>query len=174
MLRSKSCIAMVILALLIGGGNAMAKPNGSVFIGAGFPTGDFKSGLDGGWTAGGYLTASVTPIFELGGTIAYTEFTSLLGEIPIIGKYFGEDFDAWEFHALGQANIIFLRAFLGMGWANHSGMQFMGDDGRRTDFSWQLGMSANFLIFETRLSYHSINLDETSSDWGIFTIGLTF
>jgi len=167
-------ITVMLLTLLLGAGNAMAKPNGSAFIGIGFPTGDFKSGFDGGWTAGGYLTASVTPIFEVGGTISYTEFESLLGDIPIIGKYFGEDFDTWEFHALGQANIIFLRAFLGMGWANHSGVQYMGDDGRRTDFSWQLGMSAKFLVFETRLSYHSIDLDETSTDWGIFTIGLTF
>ena len=45
---------------------------------------------------------------------------------------------------------------------------------RETDFSWQLGMSFNFLMLQARLGYHQIPVSDNSINWMKLTIGVTF
>jgi hypothetical protein len=97
-----------------------------------------------------------------------------MGDIPVIGDFFGEDFDAWEIQALGQANAAWLRGYLGLGVTNHSGLWADGGDGRKTRFSWQLGVAAWVQYFEARLGYHRIHLEDDSTGWFGLTVGVVF
>lgn len=166
--------AAVVLFLIACSMAPSARADGSLFIGAGFPAGDFKSGFDVGWTLGGYLTRSVSPVIDLGGTISYSEFTNLLGDIPVLGEYFGEDFDAWEGQALIQANFSVFRGYGALGVANFSGLVYEGRESRQTRFAWQLGIAAKVAMLEARLGYHQIDLEEGTTDWFTFTVGVVF
>jgi hypothetical protein len=149
-----------------------AEAGASAFIGANFPVGDFNSGAEVGWTLGGYYTVPVLAVLDVGGLVAYNDFSTsndnTSGQLP------GDGFDAWEIQALGQANILFLKGYLGLGLANYSGV---GDDGsskRKTKWAWQAGVAATFLFLEGRLGYHRIDLGDGSSEWISLSAGIVF
>ena len=58
--------AALVLVLLACSSTPSARADGSLFVGAGFPAGKFKSGFDVGWTLGGYYTRSVSPVMSRG------------------------------------------------------------------------------------------------------------
>ncbi len=172
MFNRKVLVVLVCLGAL--GAASSASAGGSIFVGADFPTGGFGDTAKTGWTAGAYYTGNLMPIVELGGLVAYNDWTLDLGETPELAALFGDSINAWEVHALGQLNFLMLKAFLGLGFANYNGI---GDDlesKRETDFSWQLGVSFNFAMLQARLSYHQIPVEDNSINWMKLTIGVTF
>ena len=160
----KSGWVIVAVSLLFSGAFATVEAGGSFFAGANFPTGDFNSGADIGWSLGGYYTYDALPIVEVGGIVAYNDFST----------EHVDNFTAWEIEALGQANILFLRGFLGLGVANYSDISEGGDSRRKTKFAWQAGVAATFLMLEGRLGYHLIDLGEGSANWVNLSVGLMF
>jgi hypothetical protein len=146
------------------GANTAVQAGASAFLGANFPTGEFNSGTDIGWSLGGYYTYDALPIVEVGGLIAYNDFS-----VENL-----DNFTAWEIQALGQANILFLRGFLGLGVANYSNIYDAGDSGRKTKFAWQAGVAMKFLMLEGRLGYHLIDFGEGSANWVNLSAGVVF
>ena len=53
-----------------------AEAGASAFIGANFPVGDFNTGAEVGWTLGGYYTVPVLALFDVGGLVAYNDFST--------------------------------------------------------------------------------------------------
>jgi hypothetical protein len=122
-----------------------------------------------GFTFGGYVTGPVLPWLELGGDVAYNDFTVDTTQ-PGAGAQFGPTLSGWEFHALGQAEVAFLQLFLGLGAANYSGRDDAGEAQRQTDFSWQAGAAARWFFMEFRVGYHQISTGGVNANW----IGVTF
>ena len=170
----KPSIVIVIVALLILAAAPMAHAGGSIFGGVNFPTGDFNDGASTGWNLGGYYTGSLLPLVEIGGLVAYNDFSVGAADIPGFDDVFGSSFNAWEIEALGQVNLLFLRGFLGLGFANYTGIDEAGSSDRKTKFAWQMGIAAKFLMLEGRLAYHQINADVSSPNWVGLTVGLAF
>jgi hypothetical protein len=114
------------------------------------------------------------PIVDIGGLVAYNDWsTDLSGAVD--GKDpFGGSINAWEFHALGQVKVIFLKGFLGLGFANYKGIDDNDESTRKTDFSWQVGAAMSFLMLEGRLGYHQIPVDGGSINWVKLSVGLAF
>ena len=169
MFNRKNNVLLVMTLLIALGAASTASAGGSIFVGADFPTGGFGDVGKTGFTAGGYYTGSLLPIVELGGLVSYNDFSTDFGDLPEAERIFGDSINAWEIHALGQLNIVFLKAFLGLGFANHN----LAAD-RSTDFSWQIGAAIDLMMLEIRLGYHQIPVDESSINWMKLTIGLTF
>ena len=169
MFNRKNNVLLVMTLLIALGTASTATAGGSIFAGANFPTGGFGDNAKTGFTAGGYYTGGLLPIVELGGLVAYNDWSIDFGDAPELGDLFGDSINAWEIHALGQLNVVFLKAFLGLGFANHN----LAED-RSTDFSWQIGAAIEFLMLEARLGYHQIPVDETSINWVALTVGLKF
>jgi hypothetical protein len=158
------------LALLLTLGLAStALAGGSIFAGANFPTGGFSDDAKTGWNAGGYYTFDLIPIVDLGILVDYSDFSYSPTLDPTAEDLWGGSINAWEFHALGQLSIGFLKGFLGLGAASHN---LSGDN--TTDFSWQLGIAAQIAMLEGRLGYHQIPGDDKSVNWVSLTIGLSF
>lgn len=170
----KPTTATAIAAILVLAAVPMAHAGGSIFAGVTFPTGDFNDAAKNGWTGGAYYTANLAPLVELGGLVAYNDFSFGTTDIPGLDELFGNGFDAWEVEALGQVNVLFLKGFLGLGLANYSGIDENGNDSRQTDFAWQVGVSANLMMLEARLGYHQIKADNSTPNWLALTVGLTF
>ena len=169
MFNRKNNVLLVMTLLIALGTASAASAGGSIFAGANFPTGGFGDNANTGFTAGGYFTGGLLPIVELGGLVAYNDWSIDLGDTPGLDELLGDSINAWELHALGQLNVAFLKAFLGLGFANHN----LAED-RSTDFSWQIGAAMEFLMLEARLGYHQIPVDEHSINWVKLTVGLKF
>jgi len=174
MITRKNSLLLVMTFLVALGSASTASAGGSIFVGANFPTGGFGDNAKTGWSAGGYYTIDLLPIVDIGGLVAYNDWSTDLGDVAEDLDPFGGSINAWEFHALGQVKVIFLKGFLGLGFANYKGL---GDDGgstRKTDFSWQVGAAMSFLMLEGRLGYHQIPVDGGSINWVKLSVGLTF
>jgi hypothetical protein len=146
-----------------------ARAESSLYGGPAFPTGELANATTAGFSFGGYLTGPVLPWLEVGGNVAYNDFTVDTTQ-PGAGAQFGPTLSAWEFHALGQAEVAFLQLFLGLGAANYSGRDDAGESQRQTDFAWQAGAAARWYFMEFRLGYHQITTDGVHANW----IGVTF
>jgi hypothetical protein len=174
MFNRKVILPLVLILALCGASTALA--GGSIFAGVDFPTGGFGDDAKTGWTVGGYYTADLMPIVDIGGLLAYNDFSTSL-DSDIIENALGGSINAWEFHALGQLKFLMLKGFLGLGFANYKGLN---DDltnlksERKTDFSWQIGLSMDIAILEARLGYHQIPVDGGSINWMALTVGLKF
>jgi len=174
MFNRKNNVLLVMTLLIALGTASAASAGGSIFVGANFPTGGFTDAAKTGFTAGGYYVADLMPIVDLGGLVAYNDFSTKLGDVPELGDAFGSSLNAWEIHALGQLKFLMLKGFLGLGFANYSGLDENLESSRQTDFSWQMGLAANIAILEARLGYHQIPVDGGSINWMKLTVGLTF
>jgi hypothetical protein len=151
-----------------------ALAGGSIFAGVDFPTGGFGDNAKTGWTAGAYYTADLMPIVDIGGLVAYNDFSIDAGGLEGAEDLLGGSINAWEIHALGQLSFLMLKGYLGLGVANYKGINDNLESSRETDFSWQLGLSMNIAMLEGRLGYHQIPVDEASINWMSLTLGLKF
>ena len=175
MFHRKSSLLLTMIILLTLGTASAASAGGSIFLGANFPTGGFADGAKTGWSAGGYYTADLMPIVDIGALVAYNDWSTDAGAIAQgDADPFGGSIDAWEVHALGQLSFLMLKGFLGLGIANYKGLDDVGASSRETAFSWQLGLSANLAMLEARLGYHQIPVDGGSINWMKLSIGLVF
>ena len=174
MFHRKNSLVLAMTLLVVMGAASVASAGGSIFAGANFPTGGFGDGAKTGWTAGGYYTADLMPIVDIGGLIAYNDWSTDLSGVAENLDPFGGSINAWEFHALGQLKVAILKGFLGLGFANYKGLDDNLESSRKTDFSWQLGLSANIAVLEGRLGYHQIPVDGGSINWVKLSVGLTF
>ena len=172
-IRNKHLI-LTLTFLVVLGAASTASAGGSIFAGVDFPTGGFDDAAKTGWTAGGYYTADLMPIVDIGALVAYNDFSTSFNDVPVLGDAFGSSINAWEFHALGQLEFLFLHGFLGLGFANYSGLDDNLESSRETAFSWQVGISMELLMLEARLGYHQIPIDDGSLNWMALTVGLTF
>jgi len=164
----------MIILLTLGTASA-ATAGGSIFVGADFPTGGFGDGAKTGWSAGGYYTLDLIPIVDIGGLVAYNDWsTDFTSTNQIKTDPFGGSINAWEIHALGQLKVAIFKGFLGLGLANYKGLDGKGGSSRKTDFSWQLGIAANIAMLEGRLGYHQIPVDGGSINWVKLSVGLNF
>lgn len=152
-------LPLVILATLLTATAAVAGTG--LFGGVNFPTGDFNSGAKTGWNLGGYHVVEMMPIVDIGVTAGYSDFGSEISDRSL---------NAWEFEALGQLKIAFLKGYLGMGVANYRPM--VGD--RETKLAWQMGVSAQLAMLEGRLGYHQVPVDGGSINWMSLSAGLLF
>lgn len=148
-----------------------ALAGGSIFAGANFPTGGFGDDAKTGWNAGGYYTFDLMPIVDVGVLVDYSDFSYSLASDTQAADLLEGSITAWEFHALGQLSLGFLKGFLGLGMATYDAGG-IGDSS--TDLSWQLGVAAQMAMLEARLGYHQIPVDGGSINWMALTIGLTF
>jgi hypothetical protein len=172
MFHRKNSLLLVMTLLVALGAASSASAGGSIFLGANFPTGGFSDGAKTGWSAGGFYTADLMPIVDIGGLVAFNDWStdySGVGADP-----FGGSINAWEFHALGQLKVAIFKGFLGLGVANYKGLDGNGGNTRKTDFSWQAGVAANILMLEGRLGYHQIPVDGGSINWVQLSVGLVF
>lgn len=171
-MNNRKIVLPLILILALGAAST-ASAGGSIFAGVDFPTGGFGDDAKTGWTAGGYYTADLMPIVDIGGLIAYNDFSTSIGDVGL-DNALGGSINAWEFHALGQLSFLMLKGYLGLGLANYNSVDENLESSRETDFSWQLGVSMNILMLEGRLGYHQITLDDGSINWMALTVGLKF
>ena len=175
MFHRKSSLLLTMIILLTLGTASAASAGGAIFLGANFPTGGFADGAKTGWSAGGYYTADLMPIVDIGGLVAYNDWSTDAGAIAQgATDPFGGSINAWEIHALGQLKVAVFKGFLGLGLANYKGLNDMGESSRETAFSWQLGMAANIAMLEGRLGYHQIPVDGGSINWVKVSVGLNF
>jgi len=159
MITRKHVVPLVVLAVLF---TATAATAGTgLFGGVNFPTGSFNSGAKTGWNAGGYYLVEMMPIVDIGVTAAYSDFGSEIS---------GTSPNAWEFEALGQLKVLFLKGYLGMGVANYRPLA----GSRTTKLAWQIGVSAQIAMLEGRFGYHQIPGDNGSINWLSLSAGLTF
>jgi len=171
----KPSVVFATVAFLILAAAPMAHAGGSIFGGVNFPTGEFNDGASTGWNLGGYYTAGLIPLVEIGGLVAYNDFSGAMNFIPDeIDDIFGYSINAWGIEDLGQVNLLFMRGFLGLGIANSTGIDEEGGSDRKTNFAWQVGLAMKFLMLEGRLGYHQINAEQSSPNWVGLTVGLVF
>lgn len=167
--RNKMTALALTLLVCLGAASA-ASAGGSIFAGADFPTGGFDDVSKTGFTGGLIYTVPSIPIVDIGGFLAYNNFSVSLGDDTAAEDFFKDSVNAWELHLLGQLSFGGLKGFLGLGLANHNA----GTDSRTNDFSWQMGLAMAITKVEFRLGYHQIPLDESSLNWMALTIGLNF
>lgn len=168
----KTTFALVLVLAL--GAASTASAGGSIFAGANFPTGGFGDGAKTGWNLGGYYTFDAMPIVDIGALVAYSDFSTDLGDFPKLDEALGGSINVWEFHALGQLKFLMLKGFLGLGLGSYKDVNELFESERKTDFSWQIGLSMDIAMLEGRLGYHQIPVDESSINWMSLTIGLKF
>ena len=175
-MNHRKIVLPLILILSLGAASA-ASAGGSIFAGVNFPTGGFGDDAKTGWTGGAYYTADLMPIVDIGGLLAYNNFSTSLTDVDLENAL-GGSIDAWELHALGQLNFMMLKGFLGLGLANYKGIDVNQDNNlessRETDFSWQIGLAMKIAVLEARLGYHQIPVDGGSINWMKLTVGLGF
>ncbi len=171
-IRTSRVISILVVALVVAAAPA-AQADSSLFFGFNFPTGEFADITTSGWSMGGYSTTNVAPTVDVGGYISYTDFVVDTTQ-PGAGAQFGPSLNAWEFAALGQIKILFLKGYLGLGFANYSGFDENGDSKRQNAFAWPAGVAAHWTIIEGRLGYHQINTDGISPGWVSLTVGILF
>lgn len=167
-------IVLPLVVLLAMGAATTATAGGSVFGGVNFPTGGFSDGAKTGWNLGGYYTFDLMPIVDVGALVAYSDFSTDLGEFPELEEALGGSIHAWEFHALGQLKFLMLKGFLGLGAGSYKDVNELFETETKTDFSWQIGLSMDIAMLEGRLGYHQIPVEESSLNWMSLTIGLKF
>ena len=174
MFNRKNNVLLVMTLLIALGSASAASAGGSIFVGADFPTGGFGDDAKTGFTAGGYYTADLMPIVDIGGLIAYNNWSLDLSDTPGAEELFGDSINAWEVHALGQLSFLMLKGYLGLGFANYNVSGGSVDSSRETDFSWQIGLAMNIAMLEGRLGYHQIPVEDASINWVSLTVGLGF
>jgi hypothetical protein len=174
MFNRKNNVLLVMTILIALGTASAASAGGSIFAGANFPTGGFGDDASTGWTLGGYYTADVMPIIDIGGLVSYNDWSIDIGDTPGVEDILGDSINAWEVHALGQLSFLMLKGYLGLGFANYNFGGGSADTSRETDFSWQIGLSMNLAMLEARLGYHQIPVEEYSINWVSLTLGLKF
>ena len=172
-MNNRKIVIPLVLILALGAAST-ASAGGSIFAGANFPTGGFSDGAKTGWNLGGYYTFDLMPIVDIGGLLAYSDFSTDLGDFPELDEALDGSINVWELHALGQLNFLMLKGFLGLGIGSYKDVNDLFETERKTDFSWQIGLSMNIAVLEARLGYHQIPVEESSINWMSLTVGLTF
>ncbi len=173
MILRNTASAVVMAILLVLSTAPAAQADSSAFFGINFPTGDFTNAAGTGWNLGAYVTGNLLPIVDVGAIVAYNDFSTKQDNHEV-GAVFGPTVNAWEFEALGQVNILFLKGFIGLGFANYSGVDDAGESKRKTDFAWQVGAAMKALLLEWRLSYHQFSAEQTSVNWISLSAGIVF
>ena len=175
-MNNRKIVLPLVLILALGAAST-ALAGGSIFAGVNFPTGGFGDDAKTGWTGGAYYTADLMPIVDIGGLLAYNNFSTSITDVDE-DNALGGSYDAWELHALGQLSFLMLKGYLGLGLANYKGLDVNQDNtlesSRETAFSWQMGISMNIAVLEARLGYHQIPVDDGSINWMKLTVGLSF
>lgn len=131
MTRNANFVAALLLvaSVLVASG---AAATGSIFGGLDLPSdGGTIGGSDFGWALGGYYTAPLSPVVDVGGLVAYNRFVSTLSDLPFIGDLFDYEFQPWEVQALGQFRFAGrLPGLPGLRWPRRGQLQPAGG-GRR-------------------------------------------
>ena len=167
-MNNRKIVLPLVLILALGAAST-AMAGGSVFGGVNFPTGGFGDGAKTGWGLGGYWTADLMPIVDIGALVSYNNFASDLDDLPNLDELTDDSLNTWEFHALGQLSFGGSKGFLGLGPGSNS---IYGVSS--TDFSWQLGLAMQITKVEARLGYHQIPVEDGSMNWVNLSVGLVF